>query len=828
MPGRNILRIGLCIATLNPVALRAADPAAAVAESPAPPHAPGSAGRSATAVSGPPVIPSDILDRLPRGCLQAWSASDVAAVKGPPSYLHANGQPIPQDIGQPAGPPAYLAGAASTAVRTDAASSQPPAYLPLPSAAAKAPAVPHAAPFASQKVLPQRLPNTRAALHREQLLTIQPASVSPSASAPAATPDDAEALAADAPPQPLAPPIVNGGDPTPATRTDALLDGGDSLLDGGDALLDGGDSLLEGGDALLDVDPLMQAGPPTATEELKTPGGAVVAPPTDDPHHALLLENAYPSAQSCAQCHPRQYDEWRASGHAYAVVSPMFQRFEQTVTDLSEGTVGYFCIRCHAPVATQLELPRSLSVLDAPPMLREGITCIACHRINEAYGRTNGMRRIEPGDIHQPVYGPIGGSGVAEAVSQRDQLKLKTDPRDTGPGQPIHTEGRCFEPISRSDFCASCHQVAVHPGIALEVVHAQYRSGPAAAQGITCQDCHMGSEPGKPHGYGYGPVAELAGKPWGKSRKQSNHTFWGPGYSIAHPGIFPHNKQADRWTARQWVTFDYRAGWGTEAFEQAVPPDCVFPPPWDNSDERRDARRILEANLQRDAQKHASAIAVMQAGARIEGPLFDAPPRPGLPLRFRYRVANTSDGHNLPTGSLGAQPQMWLNVALVGPDGRRLWESGYLDGGGDLADLHSRDVALGLVRRDAQLFNLQTKFLINNVKGTDREASLPLNFSQDQLVFLRPGAVPVSVLNHPPLIRMEARSIPPRGSREAVYQVPAEAISVPGVYRLSVRLRSRPEPIHFMRQVGSSPEMIRRMNERILNIHPQSHAFLVR
>ncbi|MEM0925022.1 MAG: cytochrome C, partial [Planctomycetota bacterium] len=110
----------------------------------------------------------------------------------------------------------------------------------------------------------------------------------------------------------------------------------------------------------------------------------------------------------------------------------------------------------------------------------------------------------------------------------------------------------------------------------------------------------------------------------------------------------------------------------------------------------------------------------------------------------------------------------------------------------------------------------------------DREAALPLNFSLDQLVFLRPGAVPVSVLNHPPLIRMEAHSIPPLDHRLARYSVPAHLVCKAGPYRLSVRMRSRTEPMYFMRQVKSTPAMIRRMLDHTLDLHPSSHTFWVR
>ncbi|GIX00924.1 MAG: cytochrome c [Pirellulaceae bacterium] len=549
-----------------------------------------------------------------------------------------------------------------------------------------------------------------------------------------------------------------------------------------------------------------------------------------DPHAEVFAESQYPSAVTCAKCHRRIYDQWRVSAHAYAAVSPMFQCFEQKMTELTRGTVGTFCVRCHAPIAMQLNYPRSASMIDAPAPVREGITCVACHRVKYPFGKVNGERRIEPGPITDPVYGGIGGEGVAAAIANKDPLKIKTDVNDKRPGQTIHLQGIRFEQLSHSEYCAPCHQVAVHPGIALEVVWAQYRAGPAAKKGIQCQDCHMGLVPGKPLGYAYGPVAEVNGQVVHPMRKQSNHLFYGPGNSIAHPGIFPHNENAFRWSAAAWLHFDWKSGWGTEAFEQAVAAGQLhvdFPPPWDSVDERRAARRIIDENLQLLDLKKASAIAVMEAGSHIDGPFFEAPPRRGQPLSFYYEVRNISEGHNNPSGSLGAQPQLWLNVALTGPDGRHLWESGYLDRHGDLANQHSLDVTSGRIPSDRQLFNLQTQFLITGVKGTDREMYLPINVDVDPLPFLRPGNIPVSVLNHPPLIRMEQKSLPPLSSKKARYTVPGELLQMPGTYRLSVRLRSRMEPIYFMRFCGATPEMQRRMIEQTIDIHPQAVQFVV-
>jgi hypothetical protein len=545
----------------------------------------------------------------------------------------------------------------------------------------------------------------------------------------------------------------------------------------------------------------------------------------------FIAESLYPSAHACAKCHQKLFDEWSISSHAYASISPMFHKFEQKINDLSQGTVGYFCYRCHSPAGTSLGISRAAPIWEVPQVAREGVTCIACHRVNQRYGKVNGERRIEPGDIYAPVYGSIGGSGVAETIARKNEFKVKTSPHDQGPGQDIHAAGFYFDQLSKPEFCVSCHQVAVQPGIKLEVVWEQYRASPACKKGISCQDCHMGRIPGVPSGYEVGSAALVNDKSVNEHRKHANHIFFGPGYSIAHPGIFPHNKDALRWSVFDWLQFDHRAGWGSEKFEELVEAGQIrvaFPPVWQEADDRYDAREIVEANLKRLETKKLSRRAVMENGSHIDGPFFDTPLARGQDLKLHYVVTNTNEGHNMPSGSLGAQPQLWANVVLIGPRGQRLWETGYLDRWGDLADIHSEDVRNKRIPFDWQLFNLQTMFLITGAKGTDREFYLPVNIDFDQLPYLRPGAQPISVLNHPPFIRMEGRSLAPLGSRRAPYKIPGELLRQPGCYRLSFRMRMRTEPMYFMRFCESTPEMMRSMNEWLLDFHESSFEFEIR
>ena len=62
----------------------------------------------------------------------------------------------------------------------------------------------------------------------------------------------------------------------------------------------------------------------------------------------------YPTAAQCGECHKQIYEEWSSSQHAYASISPMFHAFEQKFQELTKGTVGTFCVRCHQQVGTQL------------------------------------------------------------------------------------------------------------------------------------------------------------------------------------------------------------------------------------------------------------------------------------------------------------------------------------------------------------------------------------------------------------------------------------------------------------------------------------------
>jgi nitrate/TMAO reductase-like tetraheme cytochrome c subunit len=555
--------------------------------------------------------------------------------------------------------------------------------------------------------------------------------------------------------------------------------------------------------------------------------------PEDDPHAKALADAQYPSAKVCGQCHPNQFHQWSNSSHAYANLSPMFNKFEQKINDLSQGTVNSFCVRCHASVGSALGERRDIAWWNRSGAAREGITCVTCHRVGEAYGKTNGARRITPGPISESVFGPFDSRGVLQAISNTRRYEILVSPDE--PDKPgwlrIHQQAIKSDLIQQSELCAACHQVQVHPGIKLETVWEEYRASPAAKEGITCQQCHMSPDPGLPVPFPKGAAALVNGLFVRTDRDLTDHTFVGPGYPISHPGLFPLSQVESPFTPEQWLKFDYRDKWGSDEFEAkvaAAPASYTFPPEWQKPDDRKAAWQTVEANFVRWEERKQQRIKLLENGSRLDGPFFDGRPQPGKPFSFRYKLTNLNKGHNLPSGSLGAQPELWLDVALIDPDGKRVWESGYVDSNGDVADFQSEDVQKGKIALDHQLFSMQAKFITTNLKGTDREMYLPINLDFDQLPFIRPGGAPTSLLNHPPFARMEKRSIPPLATRVAKYKVPGDKLTKAGTYRLAVRLRGRTEPMYFMAFVEATRDMKRAENEWVTDTHAYAVEFVVR
>ncbi len=512
-------------------------------------------------------------------------------------------------------------------------------------------------------------------------------------------------------------------------------------------------------------------------------------------HELLFKETRYPSAATCGTCHPKHYKEWSVSQHSYAQLSPVYMAINNFLNFSTSSSMGDFCLRCHNQVGANLGESPFISNLERHPTSREGITCVVCHRVNKAYNKASGRIGLVEGDLLEPVYGPTGNSEL-ERVLKNDDFRVVTEREQQG--RQIHTEVQKFAGISSSTFCGSCHDVTLFNGFRLEEAFSEYRMSPAAARGETCQDCHMGTEQGVASGYAKGPAAVVGGVETGP-RKLTDHTFAGPDYSVIHPGIFPHNSDAQKLaTLEDWLKFDVEAGWGTDEFEDSVSDDYVFPERWESPDDRYDAREILEVQFARLETAREKRLELLRNGYMLGDIVIEDADSDGLD--FSVEVKNITDGHNVPTGFTGER-LVWLEVTVTDTEGKVLFQSGDRDPNGDVRDLHSLYVHNGELPLDDYLFNLQSRFVVTQGRGGEREAVIPIPFTVTALPIVRPTTLSLILTGEPTTERNHRKGIEPLGNRWADYSVDGDELTGKGPYRATIKLNAQMIPVNLIAAV---------------------------
>ena len=525
----------------------------------------------------------------------------------------------------------------------------------------------------------------------------------------------------------------------------------------------------------------------------------------DEAHMALFVEDRFPTAAQCGRCHPTHFGEWSVSPHAYSQISPVFNAMQGSVGLLTNGANADFCIRCHDPIGMELGEPVFTSNLNRAKVSAEGITCIVCHRVNGDFGKISGRFKVQSGDIHQPVNGPFGGKYLAEILADPDVAGTHRTETDGEGDIPIHGEVNEAFFLTQSGFCGSCHDVTSPGGFRLEEAFSEFKSSPAAKNGVSCQDCHMSVTEGADGGYYEREAAVLRDGSLTPKRKGTSHYFAGPDYSIVHPGIFPILSYSNSQLANmeQWLEFDL--DWGTDAFEEKVTRGEIsadeFPAPWNEAVNRRRGHGIVygpNGQLNKLARYQSRQVDVLRAGYQLGDVRVNKVGDKGL--SFDIEVKNGTDGHNVPTGFI-AERTLFLEVEVVDAEGQRQFISGDTDPNGDVRDLHSIYVHNGALPLDEYLFSLQSKFIVRLVRGGEREQVLAINHSPDPLPFTRPAATPNIATGRPGGARTHRVGLPPLGNRWADYRVNSEDLTGEGPYTVRVRMISGMVPPNLIQEI---------------------------
>jgi len=185
-----------------------------------------------------------------------------------------------------------------------------------------------------------------------------------------------------------------------------------------------------------------------------------IAPQGDPPPGFSAIEASL-APETCAACHVAQYADWSSSLHSKAMGPGI--GWQLRVMSQAEGNS---CLRCHAPLAEQKALValehRWANAPTAPmpayvsaDLHRRGNTCASCHvRRHRHFG--------PPSQLRNPQ---VHGGFVAQQA------------------------------FLDSRFCSPCHQFPAGArslaGKLIENTYEEWRSSPAAREGLACQGCHM-------------------------------------------------------------------------------------------------------------------------------------------------------------------------------------------------------------------------------------------------------------------------------------------------------------------------------------------------
>ncbi len=210
-----------------------------------------------------------------------------------------------------------------------------------------------------------------------------------------------------------------------------------------------------------------------------------------------LTKDELLSPESCKKCHPDHYKEWSGSMHAYAADDPLFLAMNARGQRETGGTLGDFCINCHAPMAVREGATTDgLNAAELPKHLK-GVTCIYCHSVTEVTGTHNApLTLADDGVIRGGIAEPIEtGAHKSQYSSLHDRSKPES-----------------------ASLCGSCHDIVTPLQAHIERTFEEHKNTLFASEQtlLTCGQCHMTGRDGL--------AADVDGVPL---RKVHAHTFEG-------------------------------------------------------------------------------------------------------------------------------------------------------------------------------------------------------------------------------------------------------------------------------------------------------------
>jgi hypothetical protein len=195
----------------------------------------------------------------------------------------------------------------------------------------------------------------------------------------------------------------------------------------------------------------------------------------------------------CGGCHQDHFTDWSGSMHAYASEDPVFLAMNARGQRETNGALGTFCVKCHAPMAVLAGKTTdglNLAELDAA---YKNVTCYFCHSVDavDAAHPFNGAVTLASDGIMRGEYpNPVPNAFHASKYSPYQDAKN----------------------AENAVMCGTCHDIVSPEGGHIERTFAEWRasafsSGSSGVTTCAASGCHMVEE------FLPRPLANIAGLP---------------------------------------------------------------------------------------------------------------------------------------------------------------------------------------------------------------------------------------------------------------------------------------------------------------------------
>ena len=164
------------------------------------------------------------------------------------------------------------------------------------------------------------------------------------------------------------------------------------------------------------------------------------------------------------------------SMHAYASDDPVFVAMNKRGQRETNGSLGNFCVQCHAPMALRSGATTDGSNLASLPTAMHGVTCYFCHSVDSVNGQRDNPLHLA------------------------DDLVLRADisePRDNAAHNSQYSALHDGAQPQAATMCGTCHDVMTQTNLYVEETYVEWEgsiySKDAPQTLLTCSACHMPS-----------------------------------------------------------------------------------------------------------------------------------------------------------------------------------------------------------------------------------------------------------------------------------------------------------------------------------------------